>query len=202
MKYNRRYRKSIRLRDYDYSQCGAYFVTICTNNRLCLLSNITDEKLVLSEYGIIIQNTWDELQKHYHNIDLDMFVIMPNHIHGIIFIIDNPVGAGFKPAPEMADNPMRAGLKPAPTKRHGLPEIVRAFKTFSARLINEIKQATGQPFWQRNYYEHIIRNDKELYKIREYIHNNPLKWELDRENPKSKNFNLHHDIYWKEIYGR
>lgn len=115
------------------------------------------------------------------------------------------VGAGFKPAPTYpaptGPVPIRAGLKPAPTNpaptrvglnptptKHGLPEIVRALKTFSARRINEMRNTPGVPIWQRNYYEHIIRNDESLHRIREYIVNNPAQWALDRENPLRAGF--------------
>lgn len=93
---------------------------------------------------------------------------MPNHIHGIVTLADPTVGAG---------------LKPAPIRRRGLPEVVRALKTFSARRINEARGTVGIPVWQRNYYEHVIRDDSELLHVREYIHNNPIEWENDRENP-------------------
>jgi len=125
----------------------------------------------LSSYGEIIRLSWLELPQHYTNAELDVFVIMPNHIHGIIFLTD--VGAGLKPAP--TDSPR--------DKRHGLPEIIRAFKTFSSRKINQLRNMSGTPVWQRNYYEHVIRRDESLDKIREYIVTNPLCWALDRENP-------------------
>ena len=99
------------------------------------------------------------------------FSIMPNHVHGIIVLCSGDVGAGFKPAP-------------TETKQYGLPEIVRALKTYSSRRINEIRNTPGTPVWQRNYYEHIIRNDGELNRIREYIVNNPEQWEEDENNPK------------------
>jgi len=104
---------------------------------------------------------------------LDAFVIMPNHIHGIIFLTD--VGAGLKPAPTV----------PA-CHCHPLPEIVRGFKTFSSRKINELRNMSGTALWQRNYYEHVIRRDESLEKIREYIETNPLRWALDKENPVNR----------------
>ncbi len=165
-------RKSIRLQEYDYSQPGVYFVTICTQNRECLFGNIGDEKMILNEYGRIVLSCWNDLPNHYSHVRLDAFQIMPNHGHGIIFI----VGAGLKPAP-------------TPTKRHGLPEIVRAFKTFSARRINESRRTPGESIWQRNYYDRIIRDEDELNRIREYIIYNPLKWDLDHDNPQ--NWNSH-----------
>jgi len=176
MRYDREihHRRSIRLKDYDYSQPGAYFVTICVKGRKLLFGEIIDGQMVINRYGEIVKYTWYDLPNHNDNILLDEFVIMPNHVHGII-IINNvgagSVGAGSEPAPT------------TPTTNNSLTEIVRQFKTFSAYRINKIRQMTGVPVWQRNYYEHIIRNENELNKIRKYIVNNPLKWHLDRENP-------------------
>ena len=166
-----RYRRLNRLKDYDYSQPGAYFVTVCTKNRSCLFGEIYNDRMRLSSYGEIIRLSWFDLPQHYTNVELDAFVIMPNHIHGIIFLTD--VGAGFKPAP--TDFPR--------DKRHGLPEIIRAFKTFSSRQINKFRNMPGTSVWQRNYYEHVIRRDESLAQIREYIETNPLRWALDKENP-------------------
>ena len=170
MKYNPKihHRRSIRLKGYDYSQAGGYYLTIVTQNRECLFGEILDGKIILNKYGLIVKTIWNDLPNHYNHIKLDEYVIMPNHIHGIV-IINDDVGAGFKPAPTI--------------KRHGLPEIVRGFKTFSSRRINQYRNTPGQKLWQRNYYEHIIRNDDELNRIREYIINNLLKWETDRNHP-------------------
>lgn len=162
-----RNRRPIRLQGYDYSRAGAYFVTVCTHDRLCLFGEIADRRMALNDAGRMVQQVWDDLPNHYSHVELDECVVMPNHVHGIVVI----VGAGFKPAPTK------------PTKRHGLPEIVRALKAFSARRINEMRGMPGGKIWQRGYYEHIIRNDDELNRIREYIANNPMKWEMDRENP-------------------
>jgi putative transposase len=103
-------------------------------------------------------------------VELDKFVIMPNHIHGII-ILQDAVGEGLKPSPT--------------PKRHGLTEIVRGFKTFSAKSINQHRNTPGIHVWQRNYHEHVIRDEADLCKIREYINNNPLQWDMDRENPEN-----------------
>jgi REP element-mobilizing transposase RayT len=165
------HRRLTRLQEYDYSQPGAYFVTVCTKNRSCLFGEIDNDRMRLSSYGEIIRLSWFDLPQHYTNVELDAFVIMPNHIHGIIFLTD--VGAGLKPAP--TDSPR--------DKRHGLPEIIRAFKTFSSRQINKFRNMPGASVWQRNYYEHVIRRDESLAKIREYIETNPLRWALDKENP-------------------
>jgi len=166
------HRRSIRLKDYDYSQAGAYFLTICTYNRECTLGDVVDGVIVLNDFGKIVESVWSDLPKHYSDVRLDAFIIMPNHVHSIIFIVGANVRAGFKPAPTT-------------NKRHPLSELVRGFKTFSSRCVNEIRGLSGTPVWQRNYYEHIIRNEKDLNEIREYIVNNPTKWEMDEENPRN-----------------
>jgi REP element-mobilizing transposase RayT len=171
------HRQSIRLKDYDYSQAGAYFITICTYRRKCLFGNIANGAMEPNHFGIIIQETWDALPLHYQYIRLDEFVVMPNHVHGIIIFLDD------------LDMNVGAGLKPAPTRRHGLPEIVRGFKSFSSRSINQLRQSPGSPVWQRNYYEHVIRSQDDLDQARQYILNNPAKWSEDRENPQNIRLN-------------
>jgi putative transposase len=167
------HRRSTRLRNFDYSQAGAYFVTIVTHERTCVFGKILNEEMSLSDVGRVLQSVWYDLPKHYPRVGCDAFVIMPNHIHGVLILTDVlSRGAGN----------VGAGLKPAPTG-HGLPEIVRAFKTFSARRINEMRGTRGISVWQRNYFEHVVRNEAELLRIREYVVNNPLQWELDIENP-------------------
>ena len=176
-----RRRRSTRLPGYDYGQPGAYFITVCTQGRACLFGDVVDGEMRLNRLGEMVQWTWHDLPNHNANIRLDAFVAMPNHVHGIIWIVDDPVivvgatvGAGSEPAP----------TEPDPTHRaHGLPEIVRQFKTFSARRINQWRNTPGTAVWQRNYYEHIIRNEASLNRIREYILTNPLRWAVDRENP-------------------
>ncbi len=168
----RHHRRSLRLKGYDYSRHGAYFVTICTKNRECLFGEIANGSMWMNPFGDIVRACWDDLPCHYQHMELDAFVVMPNHIHGIIVL---------------ADTVVRAGLKPAPTgKRHGLPEIIRAFKTFSSRRINDLHNASGTRLWQRGYYEHIIRNENSLNNIRNYIQFNPAIWQWDRENPEER----------------
>ena len=169
-------RSSVRLRGYDYSQPGAYFVTICTQGRMCLLGDISGGEVQVTAVGGIVKHSWYDLPSHYRNIELDEFVVMPNHVHGIVIITDHvasTVGAGFKPAPT------------PPQRRHALPEIVRGFKTFSSRRINLMRSTPGHQFWQRNYYEHIIRSENELDQVRRYIQENPAKWADDVDNPKN-----------------
>ncbi|MDN3513283.1 MAG: transposase [Candidatus Brocadia sp.] len=163
-------RRSIRLKGYDYTRPGAYFVTICTENRVRLFGNISGETMQLNAFGRLVQTHWDDLTHHYPQVKLDAFVIMPNHVHGIIILTEiDKVGAGLKPAPTI--------------KQHGLPEIVRALKTFSARRVNELRNTPGVSLWQRNYYDHIIRNERALNIIRRYILYNPLMWAYDMDNP-------------------
>ena len=162
-------RKPNRLRDYDYSRDGYYFVTVCTRGRKEFFGDIREAKIDLNRYGEIVNQCWRDLPRHYSNCSLDSFVIMPNHIHGII-VIDN-------------GNVVGNGLKPFPT--HGLPEIVRGFKTFSSRRINEEMKMDNKFQWQKSFYDHIIRDDKSLENLRQYIIYNSLKWEWDVENRTS-----------------
>jgi putative transposase len=179
------HRRSIRLKNYDYSKEGYYFITICTHNRECLFGEIEMGKMKLNAIGDIVEFTWKDLP-NYNKIILDYFIIMPNHIHGIIQINHSGVGAGSKPALQNAGSKPaleRADLESAPTKIQPLSEIIRQFKTFSTRRIKQKQNTIGVPIWQRNYYEHIIRNNNELNKIRQYIQENPYKWEEDKDNP-------------------
>jgi len=166
-------RQSTRLKEYDYAQEGAYYVTICTQERKCLFGRIKDNKMVLNDAGRMIENNWNELLQRFSNIESDEFIIMPNHFHGTIYIVGAPlVGARNN----------RAGTRPAPT----LGGIIGAFKSITTNeYIRNVKNNNWQSFnerlWQRNYYEHIIRNDKSLHKIQEYIVNNPSTWEKDKE---------------------
>ncbi len=174
MKYDpdKHHRRSIRLKGYDYTQNGAYFVTICTWQRQNLFGDIVSGQMQLSRHGEIIESYWDNLIKHHRHVELDQFVIMPNHVHGIILLTEHQV---------IANNDLSGGLNKLRPQRHGLPEIIRGFKTFSARSINRHRKLTGVSVWQRDYYEHIIRSQESLHRIREYIINNPMNWENDDE---------------------
>ena len=163
----------MRLRGYDYATPGAYFITVCTQNRVPLFGRIINGKMESNRLGVAVEDTWTEIPDHYHNVAPDAFTLMPNHIHGIITIEDAVVGAGFKPALPT----------PKTSRRHGIPEIVRAFKTFSAPRINEMRPTTGKPVWQRGFYDHVIRGENELNMVRTYIMDNPRKWSEDVDNP-------------------
>ena len=170
MKYDphKHHRRSIRLKGYDYTQNGAYFVTICTWQRQSLFGAIVSSQMQLTRYGEIIELYWDNLIKHHRHVELDQFVIMPNHVHGIILLTDNQL---------IANNDLWGRSNQSRPQRHGLPEIIRGFKTFSARSINRHRKLTGVSVWQRGYYEHIIRSQESLQRIREYIINNPVNWD-------------------------
>jgi len=180
----RLHRRSIRLKGYDYSQPGAYFIAICTQDRACLFGEVVDGEMRLNDAGQMVQDVWDELPAFYPGVQTDAFIVMPNHIHGIIIL----VGAGSRACPDEIGQPQGV----APT-RLSLPDVVHRFKTMTTkRYIDGVKKFGWTPFrrrlWQRNYYEHIIRNDHALQRIREYIWTNPLRWHLDRENPNRSRF--------------
>ena len=191
MKYNPQihHRRSIRLQDYDYSSEGAYFVTICARHRECLFGEIVNGEIVLNEYGKIAEQCWNDMPNYYDNIALDAFIIMPNHFHGIIFITDNVdnvdnVRAIRELPRQRQDELPRQQQKQRQQQRRKmlLPKIVGRFKMNSAKQINQMRNTPGISVWQRNYYEHIIRNDKSLENIRNYIINNPAKWQNDDYN--------------------
>ena len=169
MRYDpdRQHRQSMRLSHYDYSRVGAYFVTVCVQGRESLFGEIVSGKVVLNRAGRSVEWTWASLPRHYAHAAVDEFVVMPNHVHGILILGELASGSSETP------------------RRHGLSEIVRAFKSFSARRINKGRGTPGYPVWQRSYYERVIRNDEEMREIRRYIRENPLRWEIDSENPKS-----------------
>jgi REP element-mobilizing transposase RayT len=176
----RLHRRSIRLRGYDYTQAGAYFVTVCTWQRECVLGRIEDRTLIPSEWGRIVDECWRALPPHFPNVALDAFAIMPNHVHGIIVIRDDPNNDGRRGEAFLKSrnaSPLQ-GTQPG-----SLGAILQNFKSVSTRKINQIRDTPGLPMWQRNYYEHIIRDERELKSIREYIVNNPIRWETDVENP-------------------
>ncbi|MCL6641864.1 MAG: transposase [Candidatus Bipolaricaulota bacterium] len=173
----RHHRRNIRLKGYDYSQPGAYFITICTRERLCLFGEVVDGEMQLNEYGHIALECWKEIPLHFPQAELDAFVVMPNHVHGIIVIIDVDVGATHA-----SPLPLSSDARPRGPQRQSVSSIVGSFKSAATKHINEYRGTPGAPVWQRNYYEHIIRNDESLHRIREYIETNPARWALDREN--------------------
>jgi putative transposase len=167
-----RHRKSIRLKEYDYSLPGEYFITICTFDRNCILGEIIEEKMKLSSSGEIVKKCWEQIPGYYKDVELDEYIIMPNHIHGIV-VLTEPVGA-------IHESPLP--ITPQQRRKMKLSKIVGRFKMTTAKEINILQGISGKSVWQRGYYEHIIRNEKELYNIRDYIINNSTKWVSDEEN--------------------
>jgi REP element-mobilizing transposase RayT len=169
----RHHRRSIRLSGYNYTQEGAYFVTICTYNRLTLFGEIIGEEMRLSPIGEIVEGEWRQTAIVRRNIELDAFVIMPNHLHGILVISDNTtVGATRRVAPTDTDKRQLIA--------DSLGAIIGQFKSVvTKRILKRSDIHLEHPLWQRNYYEHIIRNENELNRIRQYIASNPARWHED-----------------------
>lgn len=167
---------SVRLHHWDYSCDGCYFVTICTKGFVEYFGNIFENKVQLSRIGKIAEKCWREIPKHFSNIQLDKYIIMPNHVHGII-VIYNPDNYDVGAADLLP-------LHTADRTKMLLSKIIHGFKSSITRIIN--RMPNNIPFsWQRSFYDHVIRNEKDLIRIREYIYNNPLKWEFDRSNPRN-----------------
>lgn len=174
-------RRSIRLKNYDYSQPGHYFVTVCVYQRFHLFGDIINREMILNKFGKIAEFEWLRTSELRKNVRLDEFVVMPNHIHGIIIITDEknePEGRGvwlYAPTQQKSNNNRKFR---SPSKDLGA--IVRGYKSTVTKQINEWNNQRGDKIWQRNYYERIIRNQKELDHVREYIRNNPQNWDNDK----------------------
>jgi putative transposase len=196
MKYDpkKHHRRSIRLQGYDYTQPGAYFVTFCTHQRRHIFGEVVDGKMVLNETGKIARDEWFKTAelRPYVKLYEDEFMIMPNHGHGIIWIVDDAVGTGRHPVQGWDEQGARQRRAPTETTEEfgkpvkgSIPTIVRAYKSAVTYTVNRMENQRGAVLWQKNYYEHVIRNDRELKNIGWYILNNPLKWELDRDNTRN-----------------
>ncbi|MBU4252305.1 MAG: transposase [Candidatus Omnitrophica bacterium] len=176
--FDNRNRRSIRLVGYDYSRAGYYFVTVCVNERRNLFGDIDGGEMTLNDVGIMVENNWNKLKQRFQFVDLDEFIVMPNHLHGVIVIVGAPL-VGAQNGDVIADDD-GATTRVAPT----LGDIIGAFKSITTNeYIRNVKNENWLPFdeyfWQRNYYEHVIRNDNDLNRIREYIVNNPVQWKED-----------------------
>lgn len=185
------HRKSIRLKGFDYTQPGAYFVTIAAWQREPLFAEVVDGKVLINPSGKVLDYYWNTLPLHFP-VEIDAYVIMPNHIHAILFIVDPGVGAKRPEGIESLEDTFAPGCfaptrpddgRPRGTIPGSLGAIVQNFKSNTTREINRLRQKRGIPVWQRNYYERVIRNDSELDRIRLYIQDNPRRWAEDEENP-------------------
>lgn len=171
---------SVRLQEYDYSSQGAYFITICTKNHKYFFGNIVNGKIQLSKIGLFVKQYWLEIPNHFPNVTLDKFVIMPNHIHGILFI-NNRDDATYSRRDAIYRVFAKGGItkNKNPMLHKNLSTIIRSFK---GRITFELRQINIDFSWQSSFYDRVIRNECELKFIREYIVNNPLKWEEDKNN--------------------
>ena len=169
------HRRSIRLPGYDYRQAGAYFITVCTRNRTMLFGDVVNDEMRLNEAGRIAEKVWREIPDHFDNVDIDAFIAMPNHVHGIIVITYTHVGARHA-------SPLH---RPHRQSKPTLGTIVGSYKSTVTNQINRSRGNPGAPVWQRNYYEHVIRNETALHGIRQYIIHNPAKWADDPNNPRN-----------------
>lgn len=182
-------RKSVRLPFYDYSGHGGYFITICAFDGLCLFGEINDGEVTLNKTGGIIQDEWSQTGQIRENVKVDLFVVMPNHFHGIAIIKDTEESRLVSPDHLKKDDARRATQRLAPTQERqsrlitgSISAIIGQFKsTVTKRVRNELK-LESHFIWQRGFYEHVIRNENELNRVRQYILDNPIKWSLDREN--------------------
>jgi len=166
-----------RLQNWDYSVPAFYYVTICTKDRKCCLGKINNDYVKLSEKGRIVLNFWNDIPKHFNNVKLDDWIIMPNHVHGIIIIKDNKdFGADRRDRVYPVSTKNKFGY----VKPKSLSTIINTFKGAVTRKCNREKLKFK---WQTNYYEHIIRNDDDYARIKKYIDNNPSNWQFDRNNP-------------------
>jgi putative transposase len=170
------HRHSIRLPGYDYTQPGAYFITICVVDRYCLFGEIINGKTKLNTYGNIVFEKWEWLAVQYPYIKLDGFIVMPNHFHGILWIRNDSGRGGSRTAP--TKNPEK--IKP-------VGRLIGAFKTVSTKEINIRRNTPGACVWQRDFYDHIGRDEKDVFYIRRHIRENPLHWVSDEkyQNPQN-----------------
>ena len=156
-------RTSNRLSCWNYANTAAYFVTLVVRERTCLFGEVVNGEMILNPFGSVVDESWRWLREQYDHIELDAYVVMPNHLHGIIVITNNQSGQSVSQG------------KP-------LGRLIGAFKTVSTKQINELRSTPGESIWQRGFYDRVIRNEAELESVREYISGNPAKWDEDPEN--------------------
>ena len=193
-------RKTIRLKNYNYAQEGAYCVTVCVNNYRCIFGDVIDKKMMLNKYGEMVDKLWNKIPEHFPHATLDEHVVMPNHIHGIIKIgRGTACRALYDETFWVCENKTFQGTacraptiecfgKPTPGS---LPTIIRSLKSATTKHINQMTRRPSARLWQRNYYEHIIRNESELNRHREYIMNNPVRWENKKTSGQKKETLFH-----------
>jgi putative transposase len=220
----RHHRRSIRLPGYDYGSAGAYFVTLCTHQRDLLFEDPLLRR--------VVETLWQRIPRHFPHVRLDEWVVMPNHIHGILVITDDPRRGEASPATDSHAEPAHSGetllvdqvsprdaspplvdqvsprdASPLPQRPGGLSSgslgaLIGNFKSVTARRINRLRRTPGAPVWQRNYYEHIVRDEHALNAIRQYIADNPARWAWDTYNPVADGPDPHATGLWRLSQGR
>jgi REP element-mobilizing transposase RayT len=174
-------RKSIRLKGFDYAAGGAYYLTICTKDRRCMLGDIRDGRTVASALGALVERCWQKIPLHFPDVVCDEFTLMPNHVHGVLFIFPRPDDSIVARARHAAPLQQKEAFgKPVPAS---IPTIVRSFKGAATKEARRVTRQPGFLLWHRGYHEHVVRDGADLDKIRRYIAENPAKWECDEENP-------------------
>jgi len=181
-------RKPNRLANYDYSLAGAYFVTLCSQGKRCIFGLVVENDVVLSPAGEIVRAIWMALPERFPRLVLDEFVIMPNHLHGVLGL----VGAGLAPplvappGPQLGEPRFATTQSSFREQKYSLSSVIGAFKSITTIQVNKLLSRKGEQLWQRSYHDHIIRKGEDLRKIQRYINENPLIWSLDPENPNRK----------------
>ena len=173
--------KPNRLVGYNYSQPGSYFITICVLNRACLLGKIENSQMQLSLQGTIVEQSWSWLKTQYPHIEIEPFCILPNHVHALFHIYPCPDCDGEETSPNKNNSEHMRLLKVQ--HPHTLSQMIAKYKYHTTRLINQHLKTAGKPFWQKSFYDHVVRDEKDLFAVENYIQHNVLKWEADHENP-------------------
>ena len=178
MKTEHKDRRSTRLPYYDYTTPGAYFFTICTLNHECLFGQTMNDIVKLNSIGRIVSEEWVKTANLRPYVEIDSYIVMPNHLHGIIILRENHRRdtARRVPTTEQFSKPIAGSL----------PTVLRSFKSAVTKRVNILQGTPGKRLWQGRYYEHVIRNSEDLNRLREYIITNPFRWSFDRENPESQ----------------
>lgn len=173
-------RRSIRLRGYDYTSAGLYYVTLCVTGRECIFGTVRKGSVALSPLGRMVELRWQKLPSFFPNLALDEFVMMPNHLHGILYLAPDEIEVKSPPQPPVRD--IFSSGRPCGTRSGSLGAVIQNLKSSTARALNS--QLGGNRPWQRNYHEHIIRDADELDRIRTYIRQNPARWNDDEDDPE------------------
>ena len=172
--------KSVRLPHYDYGTSGAYFLTLCTHDKECLFGTVSDGIMHLSECGRIIEREWPRSAEIRKELEIGDLVIMPNHLHGIVLIHELSRAHCRAALPEVYHRGSRD------RESRSISSFVAGFKSYTTKLVNELRKTPGARLWQPNFFEHIIRNDAQFSRACDYIRNNPMRWELDKYHPNNR----------------